>query len=49
MRKEIFGPEKCPECGKKTLVDHYDVGWRVVCDCGYYGVFHFDEVKVVVK
>ena len=40
--KPMFEPEKCPDCGKPTVVEHYDEGWRVVCDCGYYGIFHFD-------
>ena len=39
----MFEPEKCPKCGKTTEVEHYDTGWRVICDCGYYGVFHFDK------
>jgi len=43
--KELFPPEKCPNCSKITYVEHYHTGWRVVCDCGYYGVFHFDEEK----
>jgi len=43
MTKEIFAPEKCPNCGKTTVVEHYQTGWRVVCPCGYYGVFHFDK------
>lgn len=42
MAKAIFSPEKCPKCGKLTVVEHYETGWRVVCDCGYYGIFHFD-------
>lgn len=42
MAKELFEPEKCPTCGETTVVEHYDEGWRVVCDCGYYGIFHFD-------
>lgn len=39
----MFFPEKCPKCGKDTEVEHYDTGWRVVCPCGWYGEFHFDE------
>jgi ribosomal protein S27AE len=42
----MFEPEKCPKCGKTTVVEHYDTGWRVVCPCGYYGVFHFDTKKM---
>jgi len=38
----MFEPEKCPKCGKTTEVEHYDTGWRVICDW-YYGVFHFDK------
>ena len=46
----MFEPEKCPECGKTTVVEHYDTGWRVICPCGYYGVFHFDnEGKPITK
>lgn len=48
MTKEMFEPEKCPQCGKTTEVEHYDAGWRVVCPCGYYGVFHFDKDKEVM-
>jgi hypothetical protein len=45
--KPIFEPEKCPKCGKDTIVEHYDTGWRCVCEaCRWCGVFHFDrEVK----
>jgi ribosomal protein S27AE len=39
----MFDPEKCPKCGKAIVVEHYDTGWRCVCSCGWYGVFHFDE------
>jgi ribosomal protein S27AE len=51
MPKEIFNPEKCPNCGNVTVVEHYDEGWRVVCDCGYYGIFHFDlpEETMITK
>jgi len=44
--KEMFAPEKCPKCGETTTVEHFDTGWRVVCEkCEYYGIFHFDEKK----
>jgi len=43
MPKEMFAPEKCPKCGKTTDVEHYDTGWRCICKCGWYGVFHFDD------
>jgi len=43
--KEMFAPEKCPKCGKTTDVEHYDTGWRCICKCGWYGVFHFDKTK----
>lgn len=48
--KPIFEPEQCPKCAKTTVVEHYDEGWRVVCDCGYYGIFHFDldEEKAIL-
>lgn len=36
--KPMFEPEKCPKCGKDTLVEHYDAGWRCICDCGWYGM-----------
>jgi len=39
----MFDPEKCPDCGETTEVEHYDTGWRCICACGWYGVFHFDE------
>jgi len=39
----MFEPERCPKCGKVTDVEHYDAGWRCICDCGWYGVFHFDR------
>ena len=38
--KEMFAPEKCPKCGETTVVEHYDTGWRCICKCGWYGVFH---------
>ena len=41
--KEMFAPEKCPKCGKDSEVEHYDAGWRCICKCGWYGVFHFDK------
>ena len=42
--KEMFAPEKCPKCGRGTVVEHYDTGWRCICEsCKWYGVFHFDE------
>lgn len=41
--KEMFAPENCPQCGKTTDVEHYDTGWRCICKCGWYGVFHFDD------
>lgn len=46
MTKEMFAPEKCPKCGETTDVEHYDTGWRCVCGCGWYGVFHFDEPEI---
>jgi len=42
--KEMFAPEKCPKCGTGTVVEHYDAGWRCICEaCEWYGVFHFDK------
>ena len=29
MAKELFSPEKCPKCGRVTVVEDYDTGWRV--------------------
>ena len=29
--KEMFPPEKCPECGEDTVVMHYKNGYRVEC------------------
>lgn len=43
MPKEMFAPEKCPNCGETTDVEHYTGGWRCSCKCGWYGVFHFTE------
>ncbi|MDD5511585.1 MAG: hypothetical protein PHI12_12355 [Dehalococcoidales bacterium] len=43
MPKEMFAPEKCPKCGNTTDVEHYTGGWRCICKCGWYGVFHFTE------
>lgn len=42
-KKEMFAPESCPKCGKTTEVEHYNTGWRCICKCGWYGVFHFDK------
>jgi len=48
--KEMFAPEKCPYCGKPTIVEHYETGWRVACyECPYYGVFHFDKKEDETK
>lgn len=47
--KEMFAPEKCPKCNKITEVEHYDAGWRCICSCGWFGVFHFDKVAVKEK
>jgi hypothetical protein len=41
--KPMFEPENCPKCDKTTVVEHYDTGWRCICDCGWYGIFHFDK------
>lgn len=47
--REMFAPEKCPKCGKITVVELYDTGWRVICSCGYYGIFHFDKLAISRK
>jgi len=47
--REMFAPEKCPKCGKRTVVEVYDTGWRVICSCGYYGIFHFDKLAISRK
>ncbi|MFC1985451.1 hypothetical protein ACFLWC_00480 [Chloroflexota bacterium] len=39
----MFEPEKCSKCGKTTDVEHYDTGWRCICDYGWYGISHFDK------
>lgn len=45
-QKPMFEPEHCPKCGKDTEVEHYDTGWRCICKCGWFGVFHFDKISV---
>ena len=48
-QKPMFEPENCPKCGKTTEVEHYDAGWRCICNCGWFGVFHFDQCHDCVE